>query len=88
MAPNPYEPPQVSDPVEPAKKVPAGRLGLAIALGLLAFPASIIACFTTCIVGYEVTTGPNTDAPIVVGASVGLAVAIGMIVLAVRTARK
>jgi len=86
MEPNPYESPKNPDPTKP-KKVPAGRIGLAIVLGLLAIPAAVIACFTTCVAGYAITIGPNTAAPLIAGVIAGIAAAVGMIYLAFRTAR-
>jgi hypothetical protein len=84
MDPNPYESPQKVELQKPAGKVPVRRVGLAVALGLLAVPAAIIACFTTCLATYEATQSDNA---LIVGAVFGIAVAVTMIYLAVRAAR-
>ena len=84
MDPNPYESPQKVEHQKPAGKAPVRRVGLAILLGLLAVPASIIACFTTCLATYEATQSDNA---LIVGAVSGIAVAATMIFFAVRATR-
>lgn len=85
MNPNPYEAPQVPESNQRAKKGSAGKFIGAIVLALLAMPASLVACFATCMATFGATR--NETLPWITGGLVGVGVAVTMIVMATRLSR-